>query len=187
MTDLYPADEEINYTENAPTPVDEGRVNWHLRKRNEAARKAEATKALFAAEIAELQLRCNEVLQPLKSAIEWNEFAIEGWHRAMYADKKVGLTVKLPHGTSKLGNIGKSLEIKDQDSVRAWVESLDNAAALLTKPEPALAKGEIKKFLKVSPTANEEPGAELELVNPETGEVVKGLTIKCGVRNHTAS
>lgn len=172
---------EILFDEEAPTPESDGRVAWHLKKALEHEEAIGRISARFDAEIEELTNQKMEACRAELRSYDWHNRAVELWHRAQHAAGNAKLGESFPYGSSKLGNLGKKIEVVDEEAFRTWCAENNLEDALYNPPSPRTpAKAEIKKL--VSPLRPEEPGALLEV--HVGGEPVPGIRLAVGHREH---
>lgn len=115
-------------------------------------------------ELAELEARRKEILEPLQEEMKRLEANLTGYHRQQ-VEQGGDKTIKLPWATLKSQKNPQGY-IKDDETLLEWAQS--NAAEYV-KVAASVAWGELKKQLVVV-------GGKVML--KETGEVVEGIEPK---------
>lgn len=116
-------------------------------------------------ELAVLEARRKEILEPLQEEMKYLEANLTAYHRQQL-EQGGDKTIKLPWATLKSQKKPQDY-IRDDDRLLAWVQ--DNAADYIKVAAPTVAWGEFKKQLVVA-------GGKVLL--KETGEVVEGVEPK---------
>lgn len=105
----------------------------------------------------------------LKEKLDQVNSQISVWHRRAHADKRAGLEVKFPYGSSKLGPEPRaSLDITDEPALVEWCEANVPEAVVVTKK---VSKTALKA--KVAPPKGD-TAPVMAAFEPETGERVPG-------------
>lgn len=133
----------------------------------------------FAAAINELKARQERVTRPMRTKMEWHEKALENFHRAQFAARGTGPTLKLPAGDLLLKAASPEVSIVDPDVLLAWAE--ESGVDVLPDRAPSIAK--VKKAVHVIADEKAEPGTELIVVDPKTGVAVPGVRAVVRERN----
>jgi len=146
-------------------------ATWAFRKRRSHQRELDRLRGLAAAERAKIDAWEADVTAGPTSRIEFFDGALEGYYRHLQqADPDLPKSYRVPGGTIGRRKLPDTLEVAGEDEAVAW--------ALTNRPEltaTRLAKPAAKKALEAIDLADALPGARLELVDPDTGEVVPGL------------
>ena len=146
-------------------------LRWHAIKQRKIRDYDEA----FAAEVARLEQRRDEVTGPLRNAAANLERALTSYHQARYEEAEAWerddlKTLKLNNGTlvSRAGSEVIECDNSDEKLVDA-VRSIDPGLVIVKE---TISKSDLKQLI-ARDRIRIEDGA---LINPDTGEVIPGAT-----------
>ncbi len=159
--------EEQEQTERETFVVDtDEKANWALRKIKQAQQKQEESNALAIAEIEKIEAWNADEKEKAQRDIDYFQGLL-----AYYAVKKREedpkfKSQKLPNGRIKFVKKQPKLNY-DNQTVIDYLKKNERTDLIRTKEEPS--KSEIKKAFVIN---------EDKLVDPDTGEVVDGITVE---------
>ena len=174
--EVYPAD--LDEVESHDT-IDEGRANWHLRKAMVLRAEADRIGEMFDEEIARLEYRRNTAMEGLSKHADWHESCLRAWHAHERKAGRVGAKVVLPAGESKFTAGGVSIEVRDEDALRAHIESLgadEDGVAYASKVwEPQGPKFKISQVPRGKVSSVGETAREIDVPTPDGEGTIPGL------------
>lgn len=143
-------------------------ADWALRKIARLRAEKQAKRELAQREIGRIQDWLDRELARLDRDEQFFVNALTDYHRSVLAVNPRAKTISLPHGTVKARVAGASPALVDEAAALAWAE---NARPEVVKVKKSLDWAGLKKLLAVDPD-------EIHCVDPTTGEVVPGVTVK---------
>lgn len=105
------------------------------------------------------------------------------YHQRLLAKDKRRRTVNLPTGTLKVRKSRDTWAYHDEAQFLAWAAE-HRPELVRTKTEPE--KADAKKALRLA-VDKPQPGDEVNVIDPKTGEVVPGLTVIYGHDEHSVA
>jgi len=161
---------------------DDAKATWAFRKRRGHAAELDRLRGLASTERAKIDAWEADATSGLVSRLEWFDGMLEGYYRHLQLDDPdVPKSYRVPGGTIGRRKLPDTLEVTGEDEAVLW--------ALTNRPDltvTRLAKPAAKKVLEAIDLAGASPGARLELVDPDTGEVVPGLVHVVGADRYYA-
>lgn len=152
-------------------------ADWALRKVARLRAEKQARRELAQREIGRIQEWLDRELAKLDRDERFFVNALVDYHRLVLATNPRAKTLSLPHGTVKARVVGASPTLVDESATLAWAE---NARPEVVKVKKSLDWAGLKKLLAVDPD-------EVHCVDPTTGEVVPGVTVKPETVSFTVS
>lgn len=127
--------------------------------------------------IQHIDVRHDAITAPLIAKAEWLRSSLRLYHAARLADDPSEKTVKL-HAADLVSRAEQPEWVYDDEGAfLAWAE--DEHPELVNNPPPPAKtpkKADVKQALK--PESAGEPGQVVKVLDPKTGEVVPGLSVK---------
>jgi hypothetical protein len=168
-------DPDLNATPPILDPDDPdwmAQATYRLRLINKLECQQADIARVYQQEINRLQDRMDDQIARLEQRIDWHRRPLIQFHQRVLEQDPSRKTITLPNGrlSSRTSHRPK-FAVADNDTFTAW--AFVNAPHLLritTKP----AASEIQKA-GLLPDGPPSVGAEVKVVNPETGEMVPGL------------
>ncbi|MGB9813498.1 MAG: host-nuclease inhibitor Gam family protein [Thermovenabulum sp.] len=140
-------------------------ANWALRKIRAFKAKAREINSLAEAEIERIKSWQDSELKKIESSIKFFEMLLEEYHRSRIVQNPKEKTITTPYGKMQIKKILPKWNY-DDNKLLEWLKK-NKPEFIRIKEEPN--KQELKKVLKVD---------NLVAIDPDTGEVVEGITIE---------
>lgn len=140
-------------------------ANWALRKIAAFKAKAREINSLAEAEIERIKSWQDGELKKIESSIKFFEMLLEEYHRSRIVQNPKEKTITTPYGKMQIKKVPPKWNY-DENKLLEWLKK-NKPHLIRIKEEPN--KQELKKVLKVD---------NLVAIDPDTGEVVEGITIE---------
>lgn len=167
MTSLHEfLDEQEQVQDNSFVVDDENKANWALRKIKQMKDQIDNNNALAQAEIDKIEHWNNEVNKQAQESIDYFTSLLTSYALNKRAEDPKFKSLKLPNG--RIGfRKSQPKWVYDNDKVIETLEKANLTDFIRVKKEPS--KADIKKAFDV---------AGDKVINPDTGEVIEGITIE---------
>lgn len=149
----------------------------HIRQVRRLRSDCEMTARAFRDEIERLTDLLIEIESKADSKIGWHQRQVEGFHRALESEGRIGRKLQVPSGVSTLRKSQPEITFEDETAFLEYVTSENAEADLLTAPRPGIpSKSGVKRKLRLV-ESDGEPGTRSLFVDAE-GVVVPGVVAR---------
>jgi hypothetical protein len=184
LEDALTADVDPDFDTAPAPPSDTARANSMLRHVDRLHRRRLDVLMLAEAETERVDLWLSGELAKIDGQVAWFEQALAAWHEAVLRDDPKAVTISLPAGRHIARTQQPEWEIDDSEFL-VWAAAHHPVLINPGAPKPAVPsvdRAAVKKMLMV-PVA--QPGDRVQVVDPESGEMVPGVTVTVRPRKYS--